>query len=387
MGTHPTPTVVIARILRGLGLTQGRGQDFRVTGDYRNGERVGTYVLTLTRHADEVVAAHADEIEKRSEETGNSFRVSLRYSSSGRPVASVANYGSRVRETPPAPPAEEAPAPAPAPKPEPVPAPTPAKEASTPAEPLAERALEGARMRARRRANALGWSDRQAYLVAAAAAGALVHDHHGVLRDRPRPGCPGPAVDEARLTPLVKAGFVVVTEPFGAGHKRVSITADGRDALTLWRVYRPTPAVKDRKAEREPLRPLLDGEHAARHGRAAAQDDQRRAADAKAFRAAVEVRHAWEARQERLWKVWATVHGLTYRLGRTVPAGWVPTAEEIAEHRIALALVDELRAEAEHPAPEPELPPMRFHGPAEIAPLPAVPDEVEQLSLFTGAAA
>ncbi|MEU2264984.1 hypothetical protein ABZ568_00720 [Streptomyces olindensis] len=98
-----TPTVAIARVLRRLGLTQGKGGDFRVTGDYRNGERIGTYVLTLSRHADEVIAEHADDIERWAAEDGGwSFRVSVRYPNGDRPMTTVANYGSRVREEPPA---------------------------------------------------------------------------------------------------------------------------------------------------------------------------------------------------------------------------------------------------------------------------------------------
>lgn len=106
MTTSPppsAPTVAIARILRRLGLTQGRGKDFRVVGEYRDGERIGTYVLTLSRHADETVAARADEIEALSEQGPYPFRVSVRYPSGTRPMTSVANYGERVRNTPPAP--------------------------------------------------------------------------------------------------------------------------------------------------------------------------------------------------------------------------------------------------------------------------------------------
>ncbi|MFB7574690.1 hypothetical protein [Streptomyces sp. NPDC056165] len=85
-----SPTVAIARVLRDLGLTQGRGCDFRVTGEYRNGERIGTYVLPLTRHADEVIAEHADEIERLTAETGWAFRVLVRYPSGDRPMTVVA---------------------------------------------------------------------------------------------------------------------------------------------------------------------------------------------------------------------------------------------------------------------------------------------------------
>lgn len=95
MTTTPrTPTVAIARILRALGLTQGK--DFRVTGEYCNGERTGTYVLTLTRRADETIAARADDIEKVSEEGAYPFRVSVRYPSGDRPMTGVANYGNKA---------------------------------------------------------------------------------------------------------------------------------------------------------------------------------------------------------------------------------------------------------------------------------------------------
>ncbi|MFE3378752.1 hypothetical protein [Streptomyces anulatus] len=110
-----TPAVAVARELRRLGLQQGAGRDFRVAGHYANGERTHTYVLLLTRHANEVVAANADLIERRTDEGPFPFRVSVRYFGTDRPAASVANAGSRVREAPaaaeePAPAAEELPA-------------------------------------------------------------------------------------------------------------------------------------------------------------------------------------------------------------------------------------------------------------------------------------
>ncbi|WP_327419356.1 DUF6884 domain-containing protein [Streptomyces sp. NBC_01233] len=110
-----TPAVAVARELRHLGLTQGAGKDFRVAGHYANGERTHTYVLLLTRHANEVVAANADLIEERTAEGPFPFRVSVRYFGTDRPTASVANAGDRVRETPataeePAPVVEEEPA-------------------------------------------------------------------------------------------------------------------------------------------------------------------------------------------------------------------------------------------------------------------------------------
>ncbi|MFF4796357.1 hypothetical protein ACFY2M_43570 [Streptomyces sp. NPDC001276] len=135
MKNLPAPsfsTVVIARVRRGLGLTQGRGGDFRGTGEYRAGERIGTYVLPLSRHADEVIAEHADEIERLADETGYAFSVSVRYLNGDRLMT---NYGSRLRQTSPAP-AARARAPA-----------EPAPE-SHPADPVTARFLEGACERA-----------------------------------------------------------------------------------------------------------------------------------------------------------------------------------------------------------------------------------------------
>ncbi|MGY3199756.1 DUF3560 domain-containing protein [Streptomyces sp. TE5632] len=107
--TAHTPTIAIARALRRLDLSQGRGKDFRVEGEYKNGERVCTYVLVLTRHANEVVAAHADDIERWvGEDGGWSFTVNVRYSDKGHPHCTISNGAiERVREEPPAPPAAE----------------------------------------------------------------------------------------------------------------------------------------------------------------------------------------------------------------------------------------------------------------------------------------
>ncbi|MCX4458545.1 DUF3560 domain-containing protein [Streptomyces sp. NBC_01728] len=113
-----TPSIAIARALRRLGLAQGKGKDFKVEGEYNKaGERVATYVLTLTGHADETVAARADDIERwASEDGGWSFTVNVRYSDKDRPHCTISNGAvERVREEPPAPPADEA---APEPQPE-----------------------------------------------------------------------------------------------------------------------------------------------------------------------------------------------------------------------------------------------------------------------------
>ncbi|WP_128378536.1 hypothetical protein [Streptomyces cavernae] len=104
-----TPTVAIARELRRLGLKQGRGKDFTVTGFYRRSECIHTYVVTYGRHAERVIAKHADDIERRTSEAGWSFTVSVRYAPSGNPMRDVHNgVGERVRETPPAVPAAAA---------------------------------------------------------------------------------------------------------------------------------------------------------------------------------------------------------------------------------------------------------------------------------------
>jgi hypothetical protein len=97
-----TPSVAIARALRALGLEQGRGKDFRVTGHYENGERRHTYVLLLTRHAEDVVTANADRIEQAPELGGYAFKVSIRCLN-GKAVPSISNGAGRVRETVPAP--------------------------------------------------------------------------------------------------------------------------------------------------------------------------------------------------------------------------------------------------------------------------------------------
>ncbi|GGQ49873.1 hypothetical protein GCM10010250_21820 [Streptomyces althioticus] len=110
-----TPSTAIARALRRLGLTQGSGKDFRVEGEYNEArERVATRVLLLTRHADETVAARADDIEQwTSEDGGWSFTVCVRYSDSGRPHCTISNGPvDKIREQPPAPPATS-PAPTP----------------------------------------------------------------------------------------------------------------------------------------------------------------------------------------------------------------------------------------------------------------------------------
>jgi hypothetical protein len=88
-----------------------------------------------------------------------------------------------------------------------------------------------------------------------------------------------------------------------------------------------------------------------------------------------------------LYSVWAKVQGITYRLGRQRPAGWVPTAEEIARHHLDPALVEELQAEVKNPQPKPEAPKPEPLRARELPPLPPAPEEVVQLGLFDEPAA
>lgn len=111
-----TPAVAIARVLRGIGLKQGPGKDFRVMGNYRTGryadgtrfkERTGTYVTLYTRRAEDTVAANADIIERAANNTGWRFHVNIYYGTRTTPQCLIGNEGTRVRETPPPAPGEQ----------------------------------------------------------------------------------------------------------------------------------------------------------------------------------------------------------------------------------------------------------------------------------------
>lgn len=384
MATQPTastPTVAIARVLRRLGLVQGRGGDFRVTGDYRsNGERICTYVVTLTRHADETIAKHADDVERWvSEDGGWAFHVSVRYiDGKPRPFVHVSNGpGERVRDEQPVAAAalEEAAQPEPAGEPEPIDESEPVAEPAPPVEDPQDLRLQPAQ------AAALGWSAAQAELVASAAAG-QVHIHFdGTLRHVPLPGRTGRTVADHRLPPLVKAGFLVIGEPDDFDRRPILVTADGRRAIAVWRRWTPRPVEKNRAEEFEALRPLLRGEHAARLAQRAREEEEKRKAETAVFYEVLDRLNAWEDREDRLWAVWAQVNGVRFKLQRR-PAGWLPTEEEIAEHCLDPALVAELRADVENPQPKPELPSVRCAPREELPPLEADARTPEQLDLF-----
>ncbi len=100
--TAKTPTVAIARVLRGLGLVQGA--DFRVKTKYKgsgaNRERIGTHVAVLSKEADQIIADNADFIEEMVKLDGGwVFNVSIHFTTGGRVWTWVANYGSRTRDT------------------------------------------------------------------------------------------------------------------------------------------------------------------------------------------------------------------------------------------------------------------------------------------------
>lgn len=92
-----TPGVAIARVLRSLGLKQGN--DFRVRGEYKHGERVGTVAAVSGGAANQTVADNADRIEQLAAETGFQFHVSIYFTPSGTVWVWVANFGQRTRQT------------------------------------------------------------------------------------------------------------------------------------------------------------------------------------------------------------------------------------------------------------------------------------------------
>ena len=359
-----TPSVAVARVLRDLGLTQGPGKDFRVDGEYRIGERIGTWVLVLTRHADEMIAARADDIEARLADGPFPFHVSVYYEGKTRPHTIIANHGERVRQEPPPGTGRAAVLEVAAPP--------------APAEDPKERALQ------RKQAKALGWSTGQADLMAAAAAGRLYRYPNGSLRDVPTPGHPGRTVADRRLHQLATVGLVTEGEPDSTGRRPVRVTADGRRALMVWKRWCPVPRTQEEE-EKWALRPLLGGEQAKRWARQAQADERARREHTEAFAAAAERQREWDDREERMRAAWARVEDIRNPYQRR-PAGWVATDEEAAAHRLDPAVVAELRADAADPQPRPTLPDNPSYQPDELPPLEAVAPDSEQLGLFADAA-
>lgn len=366
--TPRTPAVAIARVLRDLGLQQGRGKDFRVTGYYVDGERDHTYVLILNRAAEEVVAANADRIEDWTGRGPYAFSVSIRYTSNGRPVCSIANVrAGRVRETTPAPaaPVEEPAAPA---------------TEDTPAAAGVEVVDYREEYRQQEQAKALAWSADQAQTMARAATGGLHLDEHGVLRYATVPARTGRRVAGHLLRPLVGAAFVTVAAPGRDGRATVELTADGRRALLVWTRQAPAPVVKHRSERAHALRPLLNGVEARRRAVAFEAEMARRQAERDAWYAEAAVRWAAEDHEELLRALWVRAEGVRNPWASR-PAGWVPTPEQVQEHGLPADLVAELHAEhdrldpAPAPAPAavvepllPTIPRQRSHRPAPVRP-------------------
>ncbi|MET8768818.1 hypothetical protein [Streptomyces sp. NPDC004658] len=333
-----SPAVAIARVLRRLGLSQGRGKDFRVKGFYRGGERLHTFVVLYTRGAHETVAAQADAIEQAPELGGFAFTVSVRYSG-GRPVTSIRNGAcERVREQPPAP--------------------ADAGEGADTAEPAdGTGSLETApvtswreRWRREEQAKELGWSAQHAEAVRRAAAGELVRDADGIARRITRPGRAGARVAAGRISALEGAGFLA-TVAAADGSCRIEATADGLRALLVWDSEQPAPVAYSRKQERMPLRPLLYGQEWRRRRDEFLAEEKRRRIEREKWWAEWEVRRAEEEREERRWKAWAAVEGVRYTW-RKRPRGWVPTDEQVRLHALDPDVVAELRAEAAQLAAE-----------------------------------
>jgi hypothetical protein len=101
-----TPGVAIARVLRGMGLTQGPSwrKDFNILpimGSRHNG-RIGTEVNVRSTAANKLIAEKADEIEAAVAEMGWTFYVSVFYTcTKGEPWVMIHNTGKRIRHTPP----------------------------------------------------------------------------------------------------------------------------------------------------------------------------------------------------------------------------------------------------------------------------------------------
>ena len=303
-----TPSVAVARVLRDLGLTQGPGKDFRVDGEYRGGERIGTWVLVLTRHADETTppAPTTSKPASRTARSPSTYRCTTRASPPAhdhRQPRRARTAGASARYRPGG-------------------RPRGGGAAGTGEDPK-ERALQ------RKQAKALGWSTGQADLMAAAAAGRLYRYPNGSLRDVATPGHPGRTVADRRLHQLATVGLVAEGEPDSTGRHPVRVTADGRrradgvgsgGARSLGRRRKrrsgrcgPWSAASRPSggpARRRPTR---------RRGASTPRRSPRRPSGSGNGTTA----RSGCGRRGRGWRTSAT-------LASGVPAGWVPTDEEAA---------------------------------------------------------
>ncbi|MFJ3545440.1 hypothetical protein ACIPQH_25130 [Streptomyces rubiginosohelvolus] len=362
--TPKTPTIAVARELRRLGLQQGPGKDFRVTGHVVKGERRHTSVLLLTANARQVVADRADDLEAWTAASPFPFTVSVRYSESGQPHPSVHNGAmERIREAKPteetateelvedvapavieaveetAPAAVDAPTPA-APVEETA---APVEDEQEPAQPVVD---HNEQYKQQCQANALVWSTKQAAHVRAAAAGHLFRDDFSDSfrwsSDRAKTGR---RVSGSFLAPLQNAGFLLLGDTGADGRRVVEATPDGRRAIFVWDAHQPEPTERNHKQERMPLNPLMWGEEAARRTAAFQADEDRRRAERDAWWAGHQERRAAEDREDKLRAAWVKVEGIRNPCSKR-PVGWTPTNDQVAEHSLDPAVVAALRLEA-----------------------------------------
>lgn len=157
----------------------------------------------------------------------------------------------------------------------------------------------------------LGWSSAHADAVGWAAAGELFFDSDGMARRvTARSRGRGRRIAAGRVEVLVAAGFLTPGEAVGDGRGPVSLTADGRRALAVWRAHSPAPVARGRRKEREPLAPLLEGKESRRREiarREALRASRRRS---KEFAAAWEVYAAARDRKEELDRQWRAENGI-----------------------------------------------------------------------------
>ncbi|MFI7278543.1 DUF6884 domain-containing protein [Streptomyces sp. NPDC049879] len=117
------------------------------------------------------------------------------------------------------------------------------------------------RLRHGERAAALRWSEADADVMRWAAMGWLHWwmPKHRVLYfcDRTQEGR-GPRVAHGRVEALAAAGLLTTPDPDNPGIMAVVPTADGREALRVWKLCRPEPVVRSRRIDAQP-RPLLPG--------------------------------------------------------------------------------------------------------------------------------
>ncbi|WP_284576749.1 hypothetical protein [Streptomyces sp. 2P-4] len=365
--TPKTPTVAVSRELRRLGLEQGPGKDFRVTGHVVKGERRHTNVLLLTAKARQTVADHADDLETWLAAGPFPFTVSVRYSSSGQPHPSIHNGPmERIREDKPteetapeelvedvaAAPVEDVEETAPATVDAPTTAPADAdnvedaETADAPEEPAQPVVDYSEQYKQQCQANALVWSTKQAAHVRAAAAGHLFRDDFAdAFRWSTDRAKTGRRVSGSFLAPLQNAGFLVITEAGADGRRLVEATPDGRRAIFVWDAQKPEPTERNHKQERMPLNPLMWGEEAARRTAAARADEERRRVERDAWWAGHQERRAAEDAEEPLRAAWVKVEGITNPFAKR-PKGWTPTNEQVAEHALDAEVVAALRLEA-----------------------------------------